>query len=133
MRMIFVNLAVADVGRARGFFEALGFAINPMFSSEHAACVMVEENIALMLLARPFFASFLDGEPAPPGKTEAILCLSAESRAGVDALADRALAAGGASLKPPQDHGFMYGRSFRDPDGHAFEIMWMDTAGLPQG
>lgn len=137
-RMIFVNLPVSDLERSKAFFTALGFTFDARFSDESAAALVIEEgSIHSMLLTRERFASFLpDGvEVADPTQaTGALLALSAESRADVDALVDKALAAGGSPWKDAQDYGAMYGRSFRDPDGHVWEVMWMDVeAFLGQG
>lgn len=131
-RKLFVNLAVQDLGRAVGFFTQLGFTFNPQFTDEHATCMLVGEDAYVMLLARPRFQEFTRKAIVDSTThTEAILCISAESRAAVDALAGTALGAGGSAANEPQDHGFMYGRSFHDPDGHLWEVMWMDPAALP--
>jgi uncharacterized protein len=126
MRMIFVNLPVADLDRSKAFFEALGFSFNPMFTDTTAACLVIEENICAMLLTEPRFRDFITGEIARRETTECLLALSAESREAVDALCDAAAGAGAGAWKPAQDHGFMYGRSFTDPDGHVWECVWMD-------
>lgn len=126
-RMIFVNLPVADVEAAKAFYVELGFKVNPLFSNEDTASIVVEDNIVLMLLAEPRFGDFIVNEIAPRDTTEVLVCFSADSREDVDALCDRALAAGAEPWKDPQDHGVMYGRSFRDLDGHVVEVMWMDV------
>jgi uncharacterized protein len=131
VRMIFVNLPVADLSRARSFYEALGFVNNPQFTDEHAAAMVVEENIVVMLLTRERFADFVAGRVGNPAESTTVLnCLSAGSREEVDDLLARALAAGGKPWQPAQDHGVMYGTSFADPDGHVWEAMWMDPAAL---
>lgn len=131
MRMIFVNLPVADVAASRTFFGALGFGFNDQFSDENTACLVIEQNICAMLMAPTRFADFVVGEIADATKTtEVLLALSADSRDEVDRLTDTALAAGGSDWKPAQDHGFMYGRSFADPDGHVWEVVWMDPAAV---
>ena len=131
MRSIFVNLPVADVARSRSFFAALGFGFNETFSDDSNACLVVEENIYAMLMTPARFGDFVVGEIADAQKTtEVLLCLSADSREEVDRLADTALAHGGGAWKPTQDHGFMYGRSITDPDGHVWELMWMDAAAV---
>ncbi len=126
---IFVNLPVSDVERSKAFFTALGYSINPQFSDEHSASVVFSDTIYAMLLDE---ARFKDFTPRPiadaRASTEAILCLGVESRERVDEIADAALASGGGAVTDPQDHGFMYGRSFADPDGHIWEVMWMDPA-----
>jgi uncharacterized protein len=131
MRSIFVNLPVADVAVSRSFFTALGFTVNEQFSDENTACVVIEQNIYAMLMTPTRFADFVDGEIADAKKsTEVLLALSAESREDVDRLRATALAHGGSEWKPNQDHGFMYGASFADPDGHVWEVVWMDPAAV---
>ena len=128
-RMIFVNLPVTDIPRARAFYEGLGFTINEKFSNDSGACVVVSEAIYLMVLARPFFGSFCTlpvGDPATA--TAAIIALNCEDRAGVDAMVAAALAHGGGEPRPAVDHGFMYQRTITDPDGNVFEPFWMDPA-----
>lgn len=128
-QMIFVNLPVSDVARAKAFYEAIGFTINPQFSDANANCVVISEAIYLMTLHRDFFATFTTKPVGNPGtETSVLLALSQENRAAVDAIMDRALAAGGSEPRPAQDHGFMYQRCFADPDGHVFEPFWMDPA-----
>ena len=127
--MIFVNLPVKDLERSKEFYAKLGYATNPQFSDENATNVIISDTIWLMLLTEPFFRTFtnkdvVDGTAA----TEAIIGLSADSREAVDALADKAVAAGAGPSKEPADVVFMYSRSFADPDGHLFEIIWMDPA-----
>ena len=129
MRMIFINLPVKDLSRSRAFYGALGFSFNEQFSDDKAACVVVEENIFVMLLTEPFFETFLIRPISEAAKaTEVLNCLSASSRAEVDGIADKALANGGAAWKDPQDHGWMYNRSFQDPDGHVWEVAYMDMS-----
>ena len=131
MTMLFVNLPVADVDAAAAFWKELGYSRNEMFCDAQTTNVVVDDNIVLMLLARPRFQDFLPaGTPVADAAagTRALFALSADSREAVDALADKALAAGASDWMPAQDHGFMYGRSFRDLDGHVFEVMWMDPA-----
>ena len=130
-RMIFVNLPVADLGTARAFFTGLGFELNERFSDDKSACLVVNEHACVMLLAEPFFATFTSRAVADTAtEVEAILALSAESRDDVDALVDAALATGGGPAGEPADQGFMYGRSFHDPDGHLWEVIWMDPAAV---
>ena len=127
--MLFVNLPVRDVQAAAAFWAELGFASNPAFCDERTSNVVIDDNIVVMLLERSRFAEFVTGAVANPAAgTAALYALSADSRDAVDTLADRALAAGASAWKPAQDHGFMYGRSFADPDGHVWEVMWMDVA-----
>ena len=133
MRMIFVNLPVTDLARAKAFYGGLGFSFNEQFSDERTASVVIEENIVAMLLTRDRFADFVpEGtEVGDPAKTTTVLnALSAESRQEADDLLARALASGGRPWQPAQDQGFMYGVSFTDPDGHVWEVVWMDPAAV---
>jgi predicted lactoylglutathione lyase len=126
-RMTFVNLPVQDLARSTAFFGGLGFSFDERFTDENATCMVVSEQAYVMLLVRPFFASFLTKDVGDPAAAvTCVVALSAESREEVDTLADRALSLGGAAGKAPTDHGFMYGRSFYDPDGHPWELIWMD-------
>ena len=130
---IFVNLPVRDLDRSKAFFTALGYANNPQFTDENAACIVISDTIYVMLLVEPFFQGFTRKTICNARThTEAILCLSAESRAGVDALADKAIAAGGSETLEAKDYGFMYQRSFQDPDGHQWEVVHMDDAAMPK-
>ena len=125
-RQIFVNLPVADVARARAFYLALGFTLEPQFSNEAAACMVISDSIQVMLLGRPFFQTFTKKAICDATQaTEAILCLSCENRAEVDSLVAKALAVGGMTPTEAQDHGFMYGHGFEDPDGHIWELVYM--------
>jgi predicted lactoylglutathione lyase len=127
--MIFVNLPVTDLDKAKAFYAALGFRNDPRFTDEAAAAMVVEENIMVMLLTRARFADFVAGEVGDPAQaTTVINCLSAGSREEVDDLVSKALAAGGKPWQPAQDHGVMYGSSFTDPDGNVWEAMWMDPS-----
>ena len=129
--MIFVNLATNDLETSKRFFTELGYSINPQFTTDDCACVVISETIVAMLLTRQRYQDFTKKEIADSTQTsEVLLCLSAESRAKVDELADKAMAAGGAPAGEPQDHGFMYGRSFQDPDGHTWEVVWMDPSAV---
>lgn len=126
---IYVNLAVRDLPRSRAFFSALGYQFEPKFSSEQGAGLVLGENLYAMLLTQPFFQGFT-GKPIADATqtTEVIVCLNCDSRAAVDALVAKALAAGGTAPRPPVDHGFMYGHGFEDLDGHIWELMHMDTS-----
>jgi predicted lactoylglutathione lyase len=127
--MLFLNLVVGDLARSRAFFEGLGLSFNPQFTSDEAGCMVVSELAFVMLHSPASMARFSALPPADPrAAISGIYALSASSRAEVDALADQALATGGAPCNPPQDHGFMYLRSFRDPDGHPWEVFWMNQA-----
>ncbi|MEW6583505.1 MAG: VOC family protein [Actinomycetota bacterium] len=128
-RKIFVNLAVADLAASVEFFTRLGFTFDPRFTDETATCMIVSEEAFVMLLVRDRFADFTSkGICDSTAQTEAILAVSAGSRAEVDELVDAALANGGSPANEPMDHGWMYGRSFDDPDGHLWEVFWMDPA-----
>ncbi|MFE5026622.1 VOC family protein [Streptomyces sp. NPDC056656] len=130
-QMIFPNLAVNDLDASKKFFTELGYSINPQFSDETGAAVVVSEHIVVMLLTKEKYAGFTKKTIVDATKsTEVLLCLSAESREKVDELVDKAIAAGGTETGEKQDHGFMYGRAFDDPDGHTWEIMWMDPAAV---
>ncbi|MGZ3422679.1 MAG: VOC family protein [Polyangiales bacterium] len=130
-RKIFVNLAVNDVKKTIAFFEKLGFAFNPQFTNADAACMIVSEEAFVMLLSQNHFKGFTKKQIADSTKqTEAILAVSAESRAEVDSLVKKAFAAGGKPANDPMDHGFMYGWSFQDLDGHLWEVVWMDPSAI---
>jgi predicted lactoylglutathione lyase len=131
-RKIFVNLPIKNMERSKAFFAALGFTFNPQFTNEQGACMVITEDIYAMLLVEPFFQTFTKKPIADATKgTEVLVCLSCESRAEVDDLVKKALAAGGKAPNAPQDHGFMYGHGFEDLDGHLWELMWMDPAAVP--
>jgi len=130
-QMIFVNLATDDVEASKKFFTGLGYSINPQFSTDDCACVVISETIVAMLLSKQRYADFTKKEIADSTRTsEVLICLSAESREKVDELVDGAIAAGGSASGETQDHGFMYGRAFDDLDGHTWEVMWMDPAAV---
>ncbi len=129
--MIFVNLPVKDLERSMAFFAGLGYAFNAQFTDDTAACMVISDQIHAMLLTEAKFRDFTRKEIADATKTtEVLICLSAESRQGVDALVDKALALGGTEARDPMDYGFMYGRSFNDPDGHIWEIAYMDPSAI---
>jgi len=132
-RLIFVNLPVADLDRSIAFYEAIGATRNPMFSDETAACMVLSDVIHVMILTHDKFRQFTP-RPVADAKagTQVLLCISADSREAVDEIAQKAIGAGGSEVREPQDHGFMYGRSFEDPDGHIWEPMWMDMAAATQ-
>jgi uncharacterized protein len=129
-KMIFVNLPAVDVEKSAAFYEAIGFTKDARFSRPGSAAAMVwSDAIVFMILSRGHFADFTAKRIVDAkNEVEALLCLSLDSRHGVDGIVEKAIAAGGkADPGPKQDHGFMYGRSFEDPDGHVFEPMWMDV------
>jgi predicted lactoylglutathione lyase len=131
MRSIFLNLPVSDLAASRAFYAGLGFSFNEQFSDERTTSVVVDENIVVMLLSRDRFADFVTGPIGDPAAaTTQLTCLSAASREEADELLARALASGGKPWQPAQDHGFMYGVSFADPDGHVWEVMWMDPSAV---
>jgi predicted lactoylglutathione lyase len=131
-RQIFVNLPIADMERSKAFFAALGFSFNPQFTNDQGACMVISDTIYAMLLVKPFFKTFIDTEIADATKTtEVLTCLSCDSRAEVDELVKKAVAAGGKPHRQPQDHGFMYGHGFTDPDGHVWELVYMDPNAAP--
>ena len=133
-RMIFPNLAVKKLDRSVAFFTELGFEFDPRFTDDTATAMIVNEHAVVMLLTEARFKDFTKKKLVDPTtQTEAIIALSADSREEVDAFADKALSAGGSPANEPLDLGFMYGRSFDDPDGHRWEIVWMDPAALEQG
>lgn len=128
---IFVNLPVKDLDRSIAFFTRLGYTFNPQFTDEKATCMIIAEDIFVMLLVDKFFKTFVPNEIADATKsTESIICLSSESREKVDEMVRKAIEAGGSTYKEPQDHGFMYGHGYQDLDGHLWEIMWMDPGAV---
>jgi len=130
-RKLFVNLAVRDLKRSMDFFTALGFTFNPQFTNEQAACMVLSDEGFVMLLTEPYFKTFTQRTICDTrAQSEALFAVSCSSRAEVDDLVKKALAAGGTHAMPPQDHGFMYGWSFYDLDGHHWEVMWMDPAAV---
>ena len=133
-RLTFINLPVKDLAASQAFFGELGFTFDPKFTGDDAACLVISDQAFAMLLTEPKFAEFATKPVADArASTEAILGVSAESREEVDALADRALAAGAKPAGDTMDYGFMYGRSFQDPDGHHWEVIWMSQEAVEQG
>jgi predicted lactoylglutathione lyase len=135
-KMIFINLPITDLDRSIAFYEAVGARKEPKFSNDAAAMMVFSETISVMLLTAPFYSTFTSKPIADAHETsQVLLCLSADSVAEVDATVDKAGAAGGVTdPSPKQDMGgLMYGRSFEDPDGHHWEIMWMDAKAAEQG
>jgi uncharacterized protein len=124
---IFVNLPVKDLNKAIGFFTQLGFSFNQQFTDETATCMIVTDDIFVMLLTVEKFKTFTPNEICDAKKyTEVLVCLSLESRPRVDEMVRKAVAAGGATYNEPQDHGFMYGHGFQDLDGHIWELIYME-------
>ncbi|GAA3405860.1 VOC family protein [Pseudarthrobacter polychromogenes] len=129
---LFLNLPVQDLQRSVAFFTALGFTFNPDFTDENATCMVVNENAYVMLLVEAYFKTFTTKEVASTkGSAEAIIAYSVDSREAVDQAVQNALANGGSASQDAQDYGFMYNHSFQDPDGHLWEVLWMDPAGPP--
>lgn len=131
---IFVNLPVKNLDKSIGFFTQLGYKFDPQFTDETATCMIVSDTIFVMLLTEAKFGQFTPKPICDASKsTEVLVCLSAESRADVDEMVRKALAAGGSTYKDPQDYGFMYGHGYQDLDGHIWELMYMDpSAAAPQ-
>lgn len=129
-KMIFINLPITDLARSTAFYGALGGTKNPKFSDETSACMVFSESIHVMLLTHDKYRHFTSRPIADAHATSAaLIALSFDSREEVNATIARAVAAGGqADPNPKQDHGFMFGRSMQDPDGHVWEIFWMDAA-----
>jgi predicted lactoylglutathione lyase len=128
-KMIFVNLPVSDLARATAFYQAIGATKNEQFSDGTASCMVFSETIYAMLLTHDKFRQFTPKKIADAKtSSEVLICISADSREEVDDILGKAKAGGGVvDPAPKQDYGFMYGRSFEDPDGHTWEVMWMDV------
>ena len=130
---VFLSLPVKDLNKSKEFFAKLGFAFNPQFTDQNAACMVISEDNYAMLLVESFFKTFTKKEIVDAKKsTEVLIALSAENKEKVDEMLGKALAAGAKEPRAPQDHGFMYGRAFEDPDGHNWEIFWMDPKAINQ-
>jgi hypothetical protein len=131
--MIFVNLPVADLDRAVAFYKAVGAEQNMQFTDESASMMVLSDTIHVMLLTHDKFLQFTSKRIADARETtEVLLAISEDSREAVDEITERALGAGGRETRPADDHGWMYGRSFEDPDGHVWEPTWMDVAAATQ-
>ncbi|HMF76641.1 MAG TPA: VOC family protein [Bryobacteraceae bacterium] len=131
-RQLFVNLAVRNLNQSKEFFGKLGFAFNPKFTDDNAACMIVNEVTSVMLLKEPFFKTFTRKEICDTtSHNEGLFALSCDSRAAVDDTVNKALAAGGKHAMDPADLGFMYSWSFYDLDGHHWEVLWMDPNAAP--
>jgi uncharacterized protein len=128
---IFVNLPVKNLNKSIDFFTKLGFTFNPQFTDETATCMIVSEDIFVMLLTHDKFKTFTPKAICDATKsTEVLVCLSTESRQEVDEMVQKAIAAGGTIYNEPQDHGFMYAHGFQDLDGHIWEIMFMEPSAV---
>jgi uncharacterized protein len=132
-KMIFINLPVTDVKKSMAFYEAVGAANNPQFTDDTAACMVLSENIHVMLLTHDKWRSFTSKDiPNAHQSAQVMLALSSDTKDGVSELIEKAAGAGGKpDPLPTQDMGFMFGRSFEDPDGHIWETMWMDMSAIP--
>lgn len=130
---IFINLPVKDLKKSMEFFTKIGFEFNMQFTDDNAACLVISDKIFVMLLVESFFQTFTKKEIADATKTtEALICLSADSRESVNDIVNKALTAGGSPSNEPMDQGFMYGWSFQDLDGHMWEVAYMDMSAVPQ-
>ncbi|MFN3877112.1 MAG: VOC family protein [Brevundimonas sp.] len=134
-QLIFINLPVADLSKSIAFYEAVGATKNPKFSDDTAACMVVSDVIHVMLLTHDKWRTFTDRQiPDAHASAQVMLCLSQASREAVDTVVDQVGGAGGRTdPNATQDYGFMYGRSYADPDGHIWEVMWMDPAAASAG
>ncbi len=129
---LFVNLPIKDLEKTIAFWTGLGFSFDPKFTNKDAGCLIISTSVQAMLLTEPFFTGFSKKPiPDPLKGNEAILALSVDSRQEADTIADKALTLGGSKANESYDHGFMYGRSFLDPDSHMWEVFWMDPKGPP--
>jgi predicted lactoylglutathione lyase len=132
LRQIFVNLPIKNMARSQAFFKSMGLTFNQQFTNEQGACLQIAENIYAMLLVEPFFQGFTKLPISDAKKaTEVLIALSCDSRAEVDEMVAKAVAAGGTTPNAPQDHGFMYQHGFADLDGHQWEVFWMDMSAAP--
>lgn len=129
---IFINLPVKDLERSKQFFTTLGFSVNPQFSDHQAACVVISEHIYAMLLTEEYFGTFTKKKIVDATtSTEVLLALDAASREEVEQMISKAIEGGGSIVNDPQDHGWMYQHSFADPDGHHWEVIYMDESQMP--
>ncbi|WP_144182818.1 VOC family protein [Elioraea rosea] len=129
---VYINLPVADLARTRSFFAALGFAFDDRFSDETALAMRIGDGAMAMLLTHAKFAAFTPRRIADArATTEVLTAVQLDSRAAVDRMIEAACAAGATEVREAEDHGFMYGRAFSDPDGHIWEPFWMDAAQIP--
>jgi predicted lactoylglutathione lyase len=132
-KQIFVNLPVKDLNKSVEFFSKLGFEFNPKFTDENATCMIVGENIYVMLLVEKFFKTFTPKEISDATKSsEVIIALNADNNKKVDELVKKAVAAGGKTFSEPKDYGFMYQHGFQDQDGHLWEVFYMDPDKIPE-
>ncbi|HQW05095.1 MAG: glyoxalase/bleomycin resistance/extradiol dioxygenase family protein [Flavobacteriales bacterium] len=130
---IFINMHVKDLAKSKAFFEDLGYTFKRQFTDENAACLVISDTIYAMLLTTGHMERFVPKEKTisdATRTTETLLALSVESKEAVNVLFEKAIAAGATECRPTEDHGFMYGRSFNDLDGHIWEVFWMDPTAL---
>ncbi len=134
-KQIFINLPVRDLPKAKAFYEAVGAVNNPQFTDDTAACMVLSDTIYVMLLTHAKWATFTTKAIVDAHQSsEVALALTLDDRPAVDAMVAAAAAHGGkADINPPQDHGFMYQRSYEDPDGHVWEPFFMDMSQMPKG
>lgn len=127
MHPVYINLPVENLERSKAFFGQLGYRFNPLYTNDVAACMIVSDGVCVMLLTKPFYSTFTKKAiPDPKTSAQVLICLTVPSRQAVDDHVDVALANGAIAERPPNDHSFMYERSYSDLDGHIWEIMWMD-------
>jgi hypothetical protein len=130
---IYVNLPVKDLKRSINFYSELGFSLNEQFTDEKAACIVIGENIYAMLLTEGFFKEFTNKKICDATKsTEVLIAIDVTARKDVDDMVNKASKAGGSLYREPQDHGWMYQHSFADPDGHQWEVLYIDESSLPK-
>jgi predicted lactoylglutathione lyase len=134
MTHIFVNIPTNDLERAKAFYTGLGFGINPLFTDENAACIVVDDNVFFMVLTKEYFSTFTEKEVVDPRThAQALIALGRDSREAVDAIVEAGLAHGGSEPTAPQDYGFMYSRDLDDPDGNGIEFVFMEPQAAAQG
>lgn len=130
---IFLNLAVKDLNKAVSFYNELGFSTNRQFTNDKGACIVIDENIFVMLLVEEFYKTFTKKELCDPTKSsEALMAISVDSREQVDVMMEKAIKAGGKDYMQSQDYGWMYQKTFLDVDGHHWEVFYMDESQIPQ-
>lgn len=129
---IFLNLAVKDLNKAVSFYNGLGFSTNPKFTNEKGACIVIDENIFVMLLVEEFYLTFTKKQLCnPTTNSEVLISISLDSREQVDEMLEKAVKTGGKDYIPAKDYGWMYQRTFLDPDGHHWEVFYMDESQIP--
>jgi uncharacterized protein len=131
---IFVNITTSDLDRAKAFYEALGYTINPNFTDDNAACVVLDDNVYFMVLTREYFGTFTDKQVVDPAtQAQVSIALTRDSREAVDEILEKGLAAGGSEPREAQDYGFMYSRDLDDPDGNNLSFLFMEPAAAEMG